>query len=93
MYDFFIIGADAAGLSAAVQIKRGPGRLSSWRSTQKDIEILEDLYDVENLEKPVLYFLEWVDHDLKNHEHDHELADHEYLKTLPTLQVGRAEIG
>lgn len=59
-------------LLAAVQIKRGPGKLSSERSTQKDIEILEDLHDVENLEKPVLYFLEWVDHDLKNHEHDRD---------------------
>ena len=59
-------------LLAAIQIKRGPGELSSWSDTHTDIKILQELYDVEYLEKPVLYFLEWVDHDLKKHEHDRD---------------------
>ncbi len=48
-------------LLGAVQVKRGPGKLTSWSSTRKDIE---------DLEEPVLYFLEWVDHGLQKHEND-----------------------
>lgn len=59
-------------LLAAVQVKRGPGKLSSWPSTQKDINDLEALYTFENLEKPVLYFLEWVDHGLQEHKNDRD---------------------
>lgn len=58
-------------LLAAVQVKRGPGKLTSWSNTQKDIEDLETLCTFENLGKPVLYFLEWVDHGLQKHKHDH----------------------
>ena len=59
-------------LLAAVQVKRGPGRLTSWSSTEKDIKDLEKVDTFENFEKPVLYFLEWVDHGLQKHEHDHQ---------------------
>jgi hypothetical protein len=58
-------------LIAAVQIKRGRGKLTSWYSTKKDIADLESLDTFENLGKPTLYFLEWVDHGLrKEHEND-----------------------
>lgn len=58
-------------LLAAVQIKRGPGRLISWSSTEKDLKDLENLYAFENFGKPVLYFLEWVDHSLQRlHKND-----------------------
>lgn len=55
-------------LLAAVQIKRGPGDLTSWVDTEKDTDDLETLYASEDLKRPVLYFLEWVDHDLRKQE-------------------------
>lgn len=53
-------------LLAAVQIKRGRGSPTPLVDTEKDINDLGTLY--ERLEKPVLYFLEWVDHDLQKNE-------------------------
>jgi len=50
--------------------KRHPGRLTPWFNTNKDLKDLEKLYTFEHLEKPVLYFLEWIDHDLQKHDHD-----------------------
>jgi hypothetical protein len=35
-------------LFGAVQVKRGPGKLTSWSSTWKDIEDLENRYTFEN---------------------------------------------
>ena len=57
-------------LLAAVQIKRGPGKLTSWLGTKKDTDNLETLHGFENLEKPTLYFVEWVDHGLQKHKND-----------------------
>lgn len=57
-------------LLAAVQVKRGPGRLTSWSGTNKDLKDLENVYDSEDLGQPVLYFLEWVDHGVQKHEND-----------------------
>jgi hypothetical protein len=56
-------------LLAAVQVKRGPGDLKSLSDTDKDLKDLETLYDDEKLGTPMLYFLEWVDHDLQEDEH------------------------
>lgn len=58
-------------LLAAIQIKRGPGKITSWSETQKDTNDLEKLYSQENFNKPVLYFLEYVDHGIK-HKNDLE---------------------
>ncbi len=73
-------------LLGAVQVKRGPRKLTSWVSTRKDIEDLETLYTSENLEKPVLYFLEWVDHGLQKHENDRQ----DYREVQSRLKNGVA---
>lgn len=57
-------------LLAAVQVKRGPGGLTSRPGTNKDLKDLEDVYASEDLGQPVLYFLEWVDHGVQEHEND-----------------------
>jgi len=57
-------------LLAAVQVKRGPGRLASWANTDKDLTDLQNIYDSGALGWPVLYFLEWVDHGVQEHEND-----------------------
>jgi hypothetical protein len=59
-------------LLAAVQVKRGPGRLTSLPDTNKDLKDLENVYDSKNLGQPVLYFLEWVDHGVQEHQNDRE---------------------
>lgn len=53
-------------LLAAVQIKRGGGRVTPWVRTRKDLDDLEAVYLAERLQKPVIYFLEYVDHDLRD---------------------------
>ena len=62
--------AKALPLPAAVQVKRGGGRVASWSSTRKDIHDLEAVYSSDYLEKPVLYFLEWADENLREDEGD-----------------------
>ncbi len=52
-------------LLAAVQIKRGGGQVVPLTFTEKDIRDLKDVYKSKNLQKPILYFLEYVDDDLR----------------------------
>lgn len=52
-------------LLAAVQIKRGPGTFTPWSFTRSDLKSLDKLDGLEKLGKPVLYFLEWVDHNIQ----------------------------
>jgi hypothetical protein len=74
-------------LLAAVQVKRGPGKLYSWPITLKDIKDLETLYTFETLRQPVLYFLEWVDHDLRKHEsRKHEEKSQRYREVQSRLK-------
>lgn len=56
--------AKTVPLLAAVQIKRGGGTVAAWTRTKKDIDDLEAVYKAEHLQKPILYFLEYVDHGL-----------------------------
>lgn len=52
-------------LLAAVQVKRGGGRVVPWSNTKKDIADLEAVYASEYLGRSVLYFLEWADESLR----------------------------
>lgn len=67
-------------LLAAVQIKRGPGRLISWSLTSKDLKDLETVYNSPKLGKPMLYFLEWVDHDLQENDDKYSIIKVELMK-------------
>jgi hypothetical protein len=55
-------------LLAAVQIKRGGGQVASWPRTKYDLDLLQDTHRNEKLNKPILYFLEWVDNGIRNGE-------------------------
>lgn len=57
--------AKAVPLLAAVQMKRGGGTVAAWTRTKKDIDDLEAIFRAERLQKPILYFLEYVDHSLR----------------------------
>ena len=57
--------AQGLPLLAAVQIKRGGGRVVSWALTRKDLESLEAVSRSQTLGDPLLYFIEWVDHGLR----------------------------
>lgn len=59
-------------LLAAVQVKRGGGRVTPWSSTKKDIDDLEAVYASEHLGKPVLYFLQWADESLLEDKGDRD---------------------
>lgn len=68
---------DKTGLSeiqpllAAVQIKRGGGKPTPATGIGKDIRDLEKIHANDLLEQPILYYLEWIDHDLRDgHEND-----------------------
>lgn len=55
-------------LLAAVQIKCGGGKVVPWTFTEKDIRDLEDVYESKDLQKPILYFLEYIDDDLRENK-------------------------
>jgi len=69
-------------LLAAVEVKRGPGSLTTLSKIVKDTNNLEALYSNEVLGKPTLYFLEWIDHEAGTHKNDRERyqATRSYLK-------------
>jgi len=62
--------AKAVPLLAAIQVKRGGGRIATWSSMQKDIEDLEAVYASEGLGGPVLYALQWADESLRDDSGD-----------------------
>ena len=69
-------------LLAAVQVKRGPGGMTSLSDSRKDLRDLEALYVNEDLQSPILYFLEWVDHNLQGRHKNDRIAYHEMQSML-----------
>jgi len=56
-------------LLAAIQIKRGGGRVTPSKHVRKDLHDLEEIGESSSLGKPVLYFLAWIDSSLKQRPH------------------------
>lgn len=57
-------------LLAAIQIKRGGGRITILKNIEKDLRDLGAIHQAENLGKPILYFIEFADHGILKHKHD-----------------------
>ena len=68
-------------LLAAVQIKRGGGEVTPWDKTKYDLDLLEEIHSNEDLGKPVLYFVEWVDDSIRKKK----LAQERYRYIKPKL--------
>ena len=58
-------------LLAAIQIKRGGGTITKLDLIRKDLKDLDDVQISDSLEKPVTYFLTWVDSRLKSRPKQH----------------------
>ncbi len=58
-------------LLAAVQVKRGGGEVTNLNLTIKDLNDLENVYNSSNLGKPMLYFIEYADENLKDKDGDY----------------------
>lgn len=63
-------------LLAAVQIKRGGGEVTRWYPTKYDLGLLEDIHSNEDLSKPILYFVEWVDVSIRKKKSAQERYRH-----------------
>jgi len=69
-------------LLAAIQIKRGGGNVTNIELTKKDIRDLDNIYTNDVFQKPLLYFIEYADEDLKEDAGDYKtyLSVKKYLK-------------
>lgn len=72
--------AENLPLLAAVQIKRGPGKLTSWKKVDKDLKDLKNLYINPRLEYPILYYVECVDHGINEHNNDRKAYNNTQLQ-------------
>jgi len=63
-------------LLAAVQIKRGGGEVTRWYATKYDLDLLEDIHSNEELSRPILYFVEWVDVSIRKKKSAQERYRH-----------------
>lgn len=69
-------------LIAAIQIKRGGGEVTSWNATRYDLARLKEIHLNKDLGKPILYFVEWVDTNIREKKSAQERYQFVKLKLI-----------
>ncbi len=72
---------EAAAASGGCADKARRWRAAPIASIQKDLRILDEAYSNERLRHPILYFLEWVDHNLRG-KHEDDTVTYQQGKSL-----------